>query len=170
MSALPVELFRRITTGVYVVTASQDGATGGFTVAWVSQVSFDPLLLALSVNPDNATWPIIQRSRRFVLNVLKGGQYELARHFGTKSGRDEDKIAQVGTTTAAGGALLLSQAAAWVDCRLEHHVTAGDHVVVIARAVGGDVLDPRATPLRYSETGNMDGSADLYPHAFPDVG
>jgi rhodanese-related sulfurtransferase len=69
MPTPPVELFRRLTNGVYVVTASHDGRSGGFTAAWVTQVSFDPLLLAISINPHNASWALIEKSGRFAINV-----------------------------------------------------------------------------------------------------
>ncbi len=159
----PLDLFRRLTNGVYVITASHEGQSAGFTAAWVTQVSFDPLLLMLSVHPGHATWPLIDASRRFVVNVLQAGQEELARHFGTQSGREVDKLSTVPTMTVGDEAIALRAAAAWCACRLEQQVPAGDHIVVIARVVAGDVLDPQATPLRYADTGNMDGSAALYP-------
>ena len=162
----PHELFRRLTNGVYVVTASHAGRSDGFTAAWVTQASFDPLLLVLSVNPGNATWPLMQQSRRCAVNVLKTGQLDLARHFGTTSGRDIDKMSTVRTTVVADDALVLSDAAAWLDCRVEQHIPAGDHLVVIARVVAGDVIDAAAVPLRYSETGAMDGAAALYARHF----
>ena len=48
-------LFRRLTLGVYVVGVAHDGQRDAFTAAWLMQVSFEPLLLALSVNPANAS-------------------------------------------------------------------------------------------------------------------
>ena len=162
----PHELFRRLTTGVYVVTASDGGQSDGFTAAWLTQVAFEPLLLALSVNPGNATWPLMQRSGRFVINVLKAGQHDLARHFGTVSGRDTDKLSVARVIRPDAGATVLADAAAWLDCRLEQQIAAGDHIVVMARVTGGDLLDSGAVPLRYADTGNMDGSAALYPSAF----
>jgi len=162
MSA-PLDVFRRLTSGLYVITATHGGQSGAFTAAWVSQVSFDPLLVILSVHPAHATWPLVEQSGRFVINVLKSGQHELARHFGTSSSRDADKLAMIRTTPASGGAIVLADAAAWFDCRLEWQHAAGDHIVVTARVAGGQVVDPDATPMQYAETGNMDGSAVLYP-------
>jgi flavin reductase (DIM6/NTAB) family NADH-FMN oxidoreductase RutF len=159
----PIDLFRRLTNGVYVITASHAGQSGGFTAAWVTQVSFDPLLLVLSVHPAHATWQLIEQSRRFAVNVLKAGQLDLARHFGTTSSRDVDKLATVRTSVIGAGTVVLSDAAAWLDCRLEQQVPAGDHRVVIARVVAGDVVDPRAAPLRYADTGDMDGSSEIFP-------
>ena len=170
MPASPVELFRRLTTGVYVVTASHDATRDGFTAAWVTQVAFDPLLLAISVNPKNATWALMERSRRFAINVLDGSQLEMARHFGLTSGRDVDKFLGMRTNAGAGGFLVLSDAVSWLGCRVEQQVPAGDHIVVLAHVVAGDLLNPLATPLKYSETGNMDGSVDLFPPAFSEGG
>jgi len=49
-------LFHQLTLGVYVVGVANAGQRDGFTAAWVMQVSFDPLLLALSINPANACY------------------------------------------------------------------------------------------------------------------
>ena len=51
MSDRPLELFRRLTNGLYVVGVA-DGETEGRLYRGVDhQVSFNPLLVALSVNP-----------------------------------------------------------------------------------------------------------------------
>ena len=163
--ASPYELFRRLTSGVYVVTATDARFSDGFAAAWVTQVSFDPLLIAISINPRNATWSLIQGSGGFVINVLKGGQLELARHFGTTSGRTVDKLATVRTHRTGNGGIVLTDSAAWLECRVTQQLPAGDHVVVIAQVVGGDVIDGQARPLAYSDTREMDGAAALFPPA-----
>jgi flavin reductase (DIM6/NTAB) family NADH-FMN oxidoreductase RutF len=168
MPVPPVELFRRLTNGVYVVTASHRGRHGGFTAAWVTQVSFDPLLVAVSINPGNATWPLIEESRRLVINVLASGQLDVARRFGLQSGRDVDKFSGIGTRAAPDGPPVLAESASWLGCRVEQQMPAGDHIVVVARVVAGGVLDPDAAPLVYADTGNMDGSAALYPDEIGD--
>ena len=100
-------LFRRLTQGVYVVGAAHGGRRDAFTAAWVMQVSFDPLLIALSVNPGNATAPLIFGSGRFTLNVLGREQLDLARRFGTRSGRDEDKLVGIPWRPGPTGAPIL---------------------------------------------------------------
>ena len=166
MQTSPFELFRRLTNGVYVVTASHEGTPGAFTAAWITQVSFEPVLIAISINPQNATWPLIDASGRFVINVLKAGQLDEAHRFGTTSGRDVNKLATSGVETTPTGAIVLSESVAWLECRMDQRVTAGDHVVVIARVTGGEVVEPQARPMLYAETGTMDGAAALFPDAF----
>ena len=164
--AAPAELFHRLTNGLYVVTASHGGVAGGFTAAWITQVSFAPLLVGVSINPGNATWRLVENSGCFVVNVLAVGQLEVARRFGTSSGRDVDKLAGVAVRSTASG-IVLTDSVAWLECQVEQAHPAGDHVVVIARATAGDLLNPAAPPMRYSDTGDLDGSASLFPAEWP---
>jgi flavin reductase (DIM6/NTAB) family NADH-FMN oxidoreductase RutF len=129
-------------------------------------VSYEPLLVALSINPSHASYPLLMESGAFVVNVLQEGQLDLARRFGTQSGRDVDKIA--GTRWRAGqfGAPVLSEAAAFLECHVTGTLPAGDHVIIVAEAVDGAVLDADAKPLRYDATNEIDGSAGLFPDAF----
>lgn len=156
-------LFRRLSFGVYVVGAAHGGQRDAFTAAWVMQVSFDPLLLAISMNPGNASAPLVHAAGAFTVSVLKRGQLDLARRFGTRSGRDEDKLAGVPWHPGRRGAPVLDDALAYFDCELEASYPAGDHELVLGRVVGGRVLDADAAPMLYAETGDMDGSGALYP-------
>ena len=160
----PVEAaFRRLTLGVYVVGVAGDGRADAFTAAWVMQASFDPLLLALSINREHASYPLLHAGGGFVVNVLKQEQLDLARALGTQSGRDRDKLAQVHWRPGRGGAPILEEALGYFDCRLEGSMPAGDHDLVLGRVLEARLLDPEAVPLTYAETGDMDGSSALYP-------
>jgi flavin reductase (DIM6/NTAB) family NADH-FMN oxidoreductase RutF len=160
------ELFHRLTFGVYVIGVAEGDRRDVFTAAWVMQTSFDPLLLALSVNPGNASWPILRSGRGFTVNVLRRGQLDLARRFGTRSGRDEDKLAGVRWRPGRMGAPILEEALAYFECDLEQSLEAGDHELVLGRVMGGRILAPGAEPMTYAETGAMDGSSTLYPDRF----
>ncbi|MGZ8391586.1 MAG: flavin reductase family protein [Gemmatimonadales bacterium] len=159
-------LFRRLTQGVYVVGVSDGEERDAFTAAWVMQVSFDPPLLALSINPEHASYPLLHAGRGFTVNVLKQGQLDLARRFGTRSGRDEDKLAGISWRPGRTGAPILEDALAYFDCELSGEMGAGDHDLTLGRVTVGRILDPEAAPLLYSETGDMDGSSVLYPGKF----
>jgi flavin reductase (DIM6/NTAB) family NADH-FMN oxidoreductase RutF len=157
------DLFRRITTGVYVIGVAEGERRNAFTAAWLTQVSFDPLLLALSVNPEHASYPLLLGGRGFVVSVLRRDQIHLAEAFGTRSGRDQDKLADIPWLPAPSGAPILTQALAWLDCRLHDRFRAGDHEIILARPVAGKLVATDATPLLYPDTGELDGSRELYP-------
>lgn len=166
MSAPPIELFRRLSNGLYVVGVAHGDRTDAFTAAWISQVSFDPLLLALSINPEHASFPLLIAGGVFAVTVLRNGQLEAARHFGTMSGHEVDKLAGWHWEAALGGAPVLLDGAAYLECRVTGRCAAGDHEIVVGEVVGGRVLAPDASPMLYAETGDMDGSAELFPKSF----
>jgi flavin reductase (DIM6/NTAB) family NADH-FMN oxidoreductase RutF len=157
------DLFRRLSAGVYVVGVADGGRRNAFTAAWLMQVSFDPLLLALSVNPGHASFPLLVGGGGFAVSVLSRDQLDLARHFGTRSGRETDKLAGVSWRAGRTGAPILTGAVAYLECRLTGRIPAGDHEIVIARPVAGEILLPDAVPLTYADTGDLDGSRELYP-------
>jgi flavin reductase (DIM6/NTAB) family NADH-FMN oxidoreductase RutF len=165
MNTRPVDLFRRLTNGVYVVGTAHGGRVNAFTAAWITQVSFEPLLLVLSINPQGASYPLMRDSGLFAISVLQRGQLELARQFGTVSGRDADKLAGIAWHAGVLGAPVLRDAAAVLECRVTATTPAGDHVLVVGEVVAGALLRADASPLRYDETGNIDGSEALFPKA-----
>ena len=150
-------LFHRLTVGVYVIGVADAARRDGFTAAWVTQVSFDPLLLAVSINPDHASYPLLRAGSGFTVSVLKRGQLELARRFGTQSGR---------WRPGRNGAPILEDALAYFDCELAGGMPSGDHELVLGRVIDGRILAQDLEPMAYAETGDMDGSSVLYPVKF----
>jgi flavin reductase (DIM6/NTAB) family NADH-FMN oxidoreductase RutF len=165
-TSAPIDLFRRLTTGVYVVGVAHEGRSNAFTAAWVTQVSFEPLLVALAVNPENLSYSLLKQSGTFVLNLLRRDQLDLARHFGTESGRKLDKLAGQRWRPGSLGAPILQDAAAYLECRMTGATFAGDHELVLGQAVRGEVMDDTAELMVYAQTGDLDGSSELYPPSF----
>jgi len=107
MSGSIAALFQRLTQGVYVVGVAHGAVRNAFTAAWVMQVSFDPLLLALSIDPHHSSYGLLNEGRAFSVNVLKKGRLELAAHYGRPAG--PDKLALTKWTTGRVGVPLLRE-------------------------------------------------------------
>ena len=114
MSRSIAALFQRLTQGVYVVGVAHGAVRNAFTAAWVMQVSFDPLLLTLSINPHHSSYRLLKEGRAFSVNVLKKGQLDLAEHYGQPA--RADKLAGTEWTTDRTGLPLLREALAWFEC------------------------------------------------------
>lgn len=165
MSSEIAQLFRSISLGVHVIAVAHEGRREAFTAASLMQVSYKPLHLALAASPAHHSWPLLQRAGAFGVSVLERGQIALARHFGLNSGATTDKFAGQGWSSL-GGMPVLDEALAWFACRVVQVVPGGDHQLVLAEVVDGRLLKPRAAPLLYADTGNLDGSEALYPDRF----
>jgi flavin reductase (DIM6/NTAB) family NADH-FMN oxidoreductase RutF len=166
MSGSIAALFRHLTQGVYVVGVAHGEVRNAFTAAWVMQVSFDPLLLAVSIDPHHSSYGLLKEGRAFSVNVLKKGQLELAAHYGRFVG--PDKLALIEWTTGRIGVPLLLESLAWFECRVVSEHLAGDHVLVLGKVIDGKLLDSKAEPMTYRETGAMDGASALFPDVFGD--
>jgi flavin reductase (DIM6/NTAB) family NADH-FMN oxidoreductase RutF len=164
--AAPVDLFRCLTTGVYVIGEAQDTHRNAFTAAWLTQVSFDPLLIVLSVNPGHASYPVLHSTRAFTVNILPADRIDLAEHYGTVSGRSTDKLQSQQWRPAGNGCPILLDGLAVLTGTVIAEHPAGDHALVVGRVDGGELLRPGLEPLGYRATGNLDGSAALYPTSF----
>jgi flavin reductase (DIM6/NTAB) family NADH-FMN oxidoreductase RutF len=151
-------LFKQISCGVYVIGVSDGTHQNAFTAAWVMPVSFNPLLLAISINPEHYSYQLLQAGGVCTVNVLGQNQYAIAEHFGRSV---KDKMTGFQWQTDKTGAPILSESLAYFDCQVNHYTDAGDHKIAICKVVSVARLN-EGRPLLYSHTGNMDGSSELY--------
>ena len=151
-------VLRQFTYGLYAVAAAHDGDRGIFTANWLSQVSFDPPLVMVSVELDSSTLPLIRAGGRFVVSPLAAGQTELAGNLGRPKRRAGDKFATLNLEVIETdtGDPALAGALGYVVCRLISETPAGDSVVLIgevieARVLGeGEPLTMRAAGFRHA--------------------
>jgi flavin reductase (DIM6/NTAB) family NADH-FMN oxidoreductase RutF len=154
--AVKKQALRLFTYGLYAVTTGTLGEVGVFTANWLSQVSFEPPLVAVSVENDSHSLPLIQRTGHFAVNVLEAEQRELAGALGKPHSRVPEKA--VGLPLAAGqtGCPLLTDCLASVECALERQLPAGDSTLVLGRVVHavlhreGESLTMRAAGFKHA--------------------
>jgi flavin reductase (DIM6/NTAB) family NADH-FMN oxidoreductase RutF len=144
--------FTALVHGVYVVTTRLGEKINGMTAAWVAQVSLNPLLVMVSIAPSRYSHTLIKESGIFAINVLTGEQVELAKRFGYKSGRKIDKFAGLDCLAAGSGAPVLPQAYAYLDLRLVHTYTAGDHTLFVGEVMEAKILHPQSQPLIFKKS------------------
>ncbi len=133
-------------TGVTIVTAMVDGEPVGMAANAFSSVSLDPPLVLFCAAKSSSTWPRIQRTGSYAVNILGEHQAEVCRNFAT---RDIDRFADVAFHTAATGSPILSDSVAFVDCRIDAEHDAGDHTIVVGRVVELGQFQPTLPPLLF---------------------
>lgn len=132
-------VLRHVTYGLYAITAEHEGERGVFTANWLTQVSFEPPLLALSIEHDSATLPLIQASGLFVVCPYRQDRRELAGNLGRPRARTGDKFetyALATVATAAGPpALTETDTVGYVVCAVAADFPAGDSLLLLGRVV-----------------------------------
>lgn len=122
-----------------VTCAREDGEVNAITIAWLMPVSVRPPLLTMAVRPERYSYGLLVESGEFVVNVLPYERAREALFCGRRSGRDVDKIAELGLKTAPGRKVraprLVDAALAFLECEVRQRVRAGDHDLFVAEVV-----------------------------------
>ena len=148
LTAIDSAEFRRVMghypTGVAAVTAlNGEDAPLALVVGSFTSVSLAPPLVGFLPARTSTTWPRIEATGGFAINVLAADQEATCRQLAGGAG---DRFAGVGWRRSARGLPLLDGVVATIECRLHSVTDAGDHVFVLGQVEALDVLG-QADPL-----------------------
>ncbi|WP_229052458.1 flavin reductase family protein [Aeromicrobium sp. Leaf350] len=148
----PLELrvaLRNWPTGVSVITTTHEDQPVGVVVGSFSSVSLAPPLVGFFVGQTSTTWPSIEQSGTFCVNVLSSSQTGLVQMFGKPAASRFDEIRY--SASSLGDPVIVGCVAS-IGCRIEDVTDAGDHFFVTGRVV--DVAtDPLQQPLLFVHGG-----------------
>lgn len=128
------QVLSRFATGVVAITAVDpvDGRPCGLAANSFTSVSLNPPLVAFCMARTSTSWPKVRGAKVLTVNVLAETQQAVCARMAAKGG---DKFAGLSWTGSPGGNPVLDGALAWLDCAVEAEHPAGDHVIVVARAL-----------------------------------
>jgi 3-hydroxy-9,10-secoandrosta-1,3,5(10)-triene-9,17-dione monooxygenase reductase component len=124
-------------TGVAFITAAPHGEPAGLIVNSFTSVSLEPPLVSFCPSRTSLTWSRMRSAGRFAVNVL-------ARHHESFAARaappGADRFAGIDWQPGRGGAPLLADALATLECDIVREHRAGDHSIVIGQVNAVRVL------------------------------
>ena len=143
---------RRFTYGLYALGTAAGEDHNRATVNWVTQVSFDPPLIAVSVENDSHSIELIRSSNAFALSVFDEGAREEAGALGKRWRVRPDKIDAVSYRLGATGCPILDDALAAIECRVVNSLPAGDSTLFVGEVIAAEVCRDGA-PLTMAAAG-----------------
>jgi len=142
-------------SGLYVVGSRSGDRRNLMTLNWATQVSFDPKLIAISVEQTALTHTLISEGGAFSLGIVDREDRAIVRKF-VKPSEDGPEPGQLnGFAVHAGltGSPILDQASAWLDCTLRQTIPVGGHSLFIGEIVDAGFQKAEETPvLRMEDT------------------
>lgn len=146
----------RISGGLYIITAQKGDVKSAMLASWVTQASFKPLGLTIAVAKDRAIESLMQVGDTFVLNILEEGNYQaLMKHFLKRFPPGADRFEGVKNQPAANGSPILTDALAYLECKVETRMELSDHWIVYATVDTGRVSKADAlTAVHHRKVGN----------------
>lgn len=132
-------VLRMFTYGLYAVGVAEGGERNMFTANWISQVSFDPPLVALSVENDGHSIDLIRRSGVFAVSVFASEQREQAGLLGKRWKLRPNKIDDVAYRLGVTGCPILEDGLGAIECRILDRMEAGDSTLFLAEVIHAQV-------------------------------
>lgn len=144
------QVYGAFPSGVTAVSALCDDVPVGFSVSSFTSVSIDPPLVSVCPARTSETWPQLARCPRLGLSVMSSTQEQACRQLAAKSA--PSRLAGIDWQATEQGAVLLDDAAAWLDCSIHDVFEAGDHLLVLLRVEAFE-MRRGAVPLVFHASG-----------------
>jgi flavin reductase (DIM6/NTAB) family NADH-FMN oxidoreductase RutF len=123
---------------VLVCSVDKDGRPNVMACSWITPISEEPPLIALSLWRRGYTHQLIEAVKEFTVNIPSADLVKAVWIAGTRSGRRTDKFAITGLKTQPAkkvSAPIIEQCIGHLECKLVDYVKAGECNVYIAEVV-----------------------------------
>ena len=120
---------------VVLVSASAEGKDNIMTAAWCFPLSMDPPMFGISMTRKKFTYELIQKSKKFAINIPGDDLREETIFCGRNSGRDVNKFEKLTKEEGKTGTVLVKECLSSIECEYVDEFETGDHVTVVGKAV-----------------------------------
>ncbi len=134
----------RVIGSLCVATVQRGDAKAAILTSWVSQATFNPPGITVSIAKDAAENILDHSGDQFVLNVLKEGK-NLRRHFQKITATGGDPFTEVEIEPARNGNPILKDALSYLECTVQNRMDCGDHWLIYAVVNTGRVMEANGT-------------------------
>lgn len=143
-----------ISYGLYVLTTAHGPDVNAITCNWLTQISFEPLLVLVAIEKESYSHQLLQESGVFAINFLSKDQNHLARSMAAPHRIKPYKLAGVAHHNGITGVPLLDEAIAFLECEVRQVLEVdGDHTLFVGEVVGGEAVTRYAEPLTLLASG-----------------
>jgi flavin reductase (DIM6/NTAB) family NADH-FMN oxidoreductase RutF len=143
MSDDPIkDVLKMMPYGFYALTSKNGDDYNAMVVNWITQVSFEPRLVAVGLQKTSYTRSVIENGRVFTLNLFRKEDQDDIMAFTKSRAKKPDKMTDARyTKTPITGCPILDGAAAYVEFEVTEILDiGGDHDIVVGKAVGAGVM------------------------------
>ncbi len=135
----------RVLGSLCVLTASkgknENNVKGAMLASWVSQASFSPPGLSIAVAKDRSVESLLQKGDSFALNILSEKDFrEPLKRFTKPFSPGEDRFAGLDIELTPNNQVIIPESLAWLDASVKERMECGDHWVIYAEVLHGDIL------------------------------
>src|SRR5688500_6957847 len=150
------ELLNKVTWKIPNALARVGSRSGdvrnAMTTSWITQVSMEPVLVAVGVDNSAVTHRLITAGGSFTVNLWDAEDTKVFVKFSKPATYADSTLNGRPVRTATTGAPVFVDAVAWMDCAVRHTLDVGSHTLFIGEIVDAAVNQPDARVASMSDT------------------
>jgi len=142
----------KIPNALALVGSAAGGERNAMTTSWITQVSMEPVLIAVGVDNSAVTHRLISEGGSFTVNLWSSDDTKTFVKFSKPATDDGESLNGRAVRTATTGAPVFEEAVAWMDCEVRHTFDLGSHTLFVGEIVDAEIRDDGATPASMRDT------------------
>jgi len=152
------ELLNRVTwkipNALALVGSRHGDEWNGMTASWITQVSMEPVLVAVAVDNSAVTHRLITGGGSFTVNLWSAEDTRTFVKFSKPAAFDAEASTLNGRAMRAAttGAPIFEEAIAWMDCAVRQSHDTGTHTLFVGEVVDAGIRDDGARAASMSDT------------------
>jgi flavin reductase (DIM6/NTAB) family NADH-FMN oxidoreductase RutF len=154
--ALTDELLNTVTwkipNALALVGSRAGDERNAMTTSWITQVSMEPVLIAIGVDNSAVTHRLITEGGSFTVNLWDAEDTKVFVKFSKPATDDGATLNGRAVHAATTGAPVFDEALAWVDCAVRQSHDLGSHTLFIGEVVDAALRDAEAVPASMRDT------------------
>ncbi len=124
----------------------------GMTQSWVTQVSMEPVLVAIAVDASAMTNRLIREGGAFSVNLWDREDTRPFVKFSKPAEFDGTTLNGRPVVEGTTGVPIFTEAVAWLECRLYQTIECGTHDLFLGEVVAAEINDDAALVARIEDT------------------
>ena len=134
--------------GFYSFTTKNGADVNAMVVNWVSQMSYEPRLIAVGIQKSCYSRGLVEAGRVFGLNIFLQADSDAIMPVTSGRSRKPEKMDEADYSAAPEtGVPVLAGAAAFIECKVTRIVdVGGDHDIVVGEAINAEIIKEGAPP------------------------
>jgi flavin reductase (DIM6/NTAB) family NADH-FMN oxidoreductase RutF len=140
-AAPDIQVLGRVPTGLYIVTAENNGQRAAFLASWVCQAGFAPPAVSVAIKQDRPIMRQMSRGAHFAVNILGKDDKKLMGQFAQGFGINEDPFESANIKRTDNNTPYLPDALGFMECRLMRLLEPStEHCLIVGEVIGGRML------------------------------
>ncbi len=142
----------KIPNALALVGSRHGDERNAMTTSWITQVSMEPVLIAIGVDKSAVTHRLISDGGSFSVNLWDSDDTRPFVKFSKPATYENGELNGRPVTEGLTGAPIFEEAIAWMDCAVRQTVDCGTHSLFLGEIVDVGIRDDEARAAAMSDT------------------